>query len=154
MRKNLWLGCLVGALMLVLLVAAAPPVPASSPSLLEKELPDILQQLVVIFSVPAVGVMFGNFIKIFPFMKWMDGKTDMVVAFLVTVAFGGAVSLKLFNPDLLGTVMPWLAANFEKYIGYFNTGLGLIISIISVPWFHDKIKGWFIVGRSFNPVKK
>ncbi len=153
--KKLLIVSLIGLGVIMGLSAFAPVVPPVKDEvpLLVSELPAILEQLLVVFAIPSIGVLFGNIIKIFPFMKWMDGKTDKVVAFLVTAGFGAAVYLKVFNQDLLNVIMPWLSVNLDKYVQYINVAHGWVISIMAIPYFHKQLAGKFIVGRSFT-VKK
>ena len=122
--------------------------------LIVKEFPAIAQQLLVIFSIPTFAVFLGNFAKNFKFMKWMDGKTDKVVAFIATLAFIFVIGAKVFNLEFAEQIMPWLTVKFPEIVNYLLAGLEWVIMIVSIPFIHDKIEGAFLVGKSFNAQPK
>jgi len=147
---------LVGIALVFCLTAATPtPVPeAEEPKLedsaLVKSLPDLLSEVLVIFSLPGFSVLLGNLMKFPALKKWLDGKMDKIVAGLTTILFGLAVYGDIFDVELLQKILPWINANLEDWLGYINIILGWVLSMISIPWFHDLLKGKFIVGRSFG----
>ncbi len=154
--KKLFYASLVGLFIVMALSAFAPvtppPVKAETPVLIT-ELPSLLESLIVVFGSSGISVLLGNLAKNIPFMKWMDGKTDKVVAVLVTGIFGYAVYLKIFNVELLNQLMPWISANLAKYVEYASVVLGWIIAIMGMKPIHDALNGKLLIGKSFSAKK-
>lgn len=151
--KKLFIVSSIGLFIVMVLSAfapATPPVPeeAEVPVLIA-ELPSILNALIVVFGSSGLGVLLGNIAKNIPFMKWMDGKTDKVVAVVITCIFSYAVYLKLFNVELLNQLMPWIEANLAKYVEYAAVVFGWIFAILGMQPIHSALAGKLIVGKSF-----
>lgn len=156
MKKVLMISS-IGLFVVMVLSAfapATPPAKVEDAPILIKELPEVLNALIVIFGSSGLGVLLANIAKNIPFMKWMDGKTDKVVAVVVTCIFGYAVYLKLFNVELLNQLMPWIEDNLAKYVEYASVVFGWIFAILGMKPIHDALAGKLIIGKSFSAVKK
>lgn len=155
--KKLLVVSLIGLLLIVALSAfapAVPPVKEAEPTVVEQNAPAILQQLLVIFSASGFSVLLANVAKNWKSFKWMDGKTDLVVAILAVLLLAAAVIAKWFNVDLLGILMPWLEANMTGFVQVLTFVLGAVMSILANKPANKLLRGNALIGTSFSGVKK
>ena len=118
--------------------------------LIVEQAPAILQQLIIILSSSGLAVFLGNLAKYVKFMKWMDGKTDVVVSIIALLILGAASAMKFFDKDLLMLIMPWLESGLSDFMHIVNFAMAALLAIAGIKPIHDALNGMPLVGKSFN----
>ena len=118
--------------------------------LIIEKAPEILQQLIVVLSSSGLAVFLGNLAKYLKFMKWMDGKTNVIVSLIALLILGVASAAKFFDKDLLMVIMPWLENDLADFMQIVNFALSAVLAIAGLKPIHDAVDGMPLLGKSFS----
>ena len=118
--------------------------------LIIEKAPEILQQLIVVLSSSDLAVFLGNLAKYPKFMKWMDGKTNVIVSLIALLILGVASAAKFFDKDLLMIIMPWLENDLADFMQIVNFALSAVLAIAGLKPIHDAVEGMPLLGKSFS----
>ena len=118
--------------------------------LIIEKAPEILQQLIVVLSSSGLAVFLGNLAKYPKFMKWMDGKTNVIVSIIALLILGAASAAKFFDKDLLMIIMPWLENDLADFMQIVNFALSAVLAIAGLKPIHDAVDGMPLLGKSFS----